>query len=453
MKTNNPVIDSMLEAQANVLNNWMDSAKKMQSSFSNGSVPHEGQNILKEWFDKQMAILNSMQNNSNSTFGGNNQNAQELFKNWINGQMSYAKQVTDFNQSIFNSFNNFGKPANDYITNFMTSNNAWTNIYNSFMHTLNTSYDTMYKNMNGGFNKDTFQNFMQGTQTYSKMLEFFQPMLTTMQKGQFNMDEFKNFFKAEHYANLTKQLFGDFYTGGNLKEFYDNSMSQVHNFFANQNNLGKEYFAQVQNMSKEFPHLFTGNAEKLKDMYSNYTNVFSKTFEPLLKVATPGKEKENIEAIITLMDKMTDYSAKQSELQMALQNTMRKSIEDVATHYTEKFKNPETFTKAPDVQEMYNEWIKTNEKLFTELFASEEFSKIKGETMNLSMDVKKHFEKQFESTLANFPVVLKSDVEELQKTIYDLKKQVKELQSKLSLNGGTTVDLLADDKNGKKIKK
>ena len=96
-----------------------------------------------------------MQQNSNSFFGNNsNQNTQEFFKNWFNSQMNYAKQMTDFNQSIFNSFNNFGKPANEYINNFMTANNAWTNIYNSFMHTLNSSYDSMYKNMNGSFNKD-----------------------------------------------------------------------------------------------------------------------------------------------------------------------------------------------------------------------------------------------------------------------------------------------------------
>jgi len=453
MKTNNPVIDSMLEAQANALNNWMDSAKKVQSSFSNGNVPQDSQAILKDWFEKQMAILNGMQQNSNSVFGNTNQNPQDFFKNWLNSQMSSAKQMTDFNQSIFNSFNNFGKPANDYMNNFMTSNNAWTNIYNSFMQTLNTSYDSMYKNMNGGFNKDTFQNFMQGTQTYTKMLEFFQPMLNTMQKGQFNMEEFKNVFKAEHYANLTKQLFGEFYTGGNLKAFYDNSMGQVQNFFSNQNNLGKEYFAQVQNMSKEFPNLFAGNLDKTKDLFTNYTHVFSKTFEPLLKVAAPGKEKENIEAVIALMDKMTDYNSKQTELQMALQNTMRKSVEDVAKQYADKFQNPELLTKAPDVQEMYNEWIKTNEKLFSELFASEEFSKIKGETMSLSMDVKKHFEKQFESTLVNFPVVLKSDVEELQKTVYELKKQIKELQSKLSLTGVSASDLLNDEKSSKKVKK
>ena len=43
------------------------------------------------------------------------------------------------------------------------------------------------------------------------------------------------------------------------------------------------------------------------------------------------------------------------------------------------------------------------------------------------------------------------DVEELQKTIYDLKKQVKELQTKLNIAGAS--DLLDDEKSGKKAKK
>ena len=68
---------------------------------------------------------------------------------------------------------------------------------------------------------------------------------------------------------------------------------------------------------------------------------------------------------------------------------------------------------------MYNESVKTNEALFSDLFASKEFSEAKGETMGLIMDVKAYFEKQYEKTFANVPVVFKSDLEELQKTIYD----------------------------------
>lgn len=452
MKTANPFIDSMVETQTNFLNSWMDSAKKMQAAFSNGNMVHEGQSIYKEWLDKQMAILNSMKDSSMNMFNNSadNNNPQEFFKNWFNQQASYAKQMADFNQSIYNSYNSFGKPAQDYMANFNQMNTSFTNIYNAWMNTLNASYDSMMKNMGTSFNKDVFSNFMQGNQMYAKMQEFFAPMADAMQKGKFNMEAFKNYFSAESYNNLTKQMFGNLYNGASVKEVYDNGMKQLQDFFTNQNNLSKEYFAQVQNMAKEFPGMFNGQTSTLKDFYGQMNNVFGKTFEPVLKLATPGKEKENIEATIALMDKIAEYSIKQAELQMYLQNTTQKSVEKVAKQFQEKYSNPQALTQMPNAQEMYNEWVKVNEQLFTELFASEEFSKVKGDALNLSMDVKKHFEKQFEQVFESYPVVFKTEVEELQKTVYELKKQVKELQSKLAMGGS---DLTDDDKNAKNRKK
>ena len=64
------------------------------------------------------------------------------------------KQMTDFNQSIYNSMVNYGKNANDYNNSFSTMNNAWTNIYNSWMNTMNTSYDTFSQNIKNPFNAD-----------------------------------------------------------------------------------------------------------------------------------------------------------------------------------------------------------------------------------------------------------------------------------------------------------
>lgn len=451
MKTPNPIIDTIVETQTNFVNNWMDSAKKMQSAFSNGNVAHEGQTIYKEYLDKQMSILNSMKDSSAKLFNGSSEsNPQEFFKSWFNQQAAHAKQMTDFNQSIYNSFSNFGKPAQDYMSNFGQMNTSYTNIYNSWMNTLNNSFDSMSKNMNGGFNKDIFSNFIQGNQMYAKMQEFFGPMADAIQKGKFNMEAFKNHFTAESYANLTKQMFGNMYNGGSVKEVYDNGMKQIHNFFTSQNGLSKEYFAQVQTMAKEFPSMFNGNATTLKDFYGQINNVFGKTFEPLLKLATPGKEKENVEATIALMDKLAEYSIKQAELQAFLQTTTQKSIEKVAQQYAEKFNTPLALTSPPKPEEMYSEWIKTNEQVFAELFASEEFSKVKGEAINLSMDVKKHFEKQFEQMFQSYPVVFKSEVEELQKTIYELKKQVKDLQSK---SVATPVFETADDDKSKNRKK
>ncbi len=97
---------------------------------------------------------------------------------------------------------------------------------------------------------------------------------------------------------------------------------------------------------------------------------------------------------------------------------------------------------------MFSEWVKTNEELFTDLFSSEEFSKVKGETLNLSMEVKKYFEQQFENNFRNFPVVFKSEVDELYKTIHELKKQVRELKAQLN-----EPELVEEGKSAKSRKK
>jgi len=455
MKTSNPVIDTIVESQAQFVNNWMDSAKKMQSAFTSGSIATEGQALYKEYFDKQMGVFNNLQQNSNSMFtsAAADNNPQEFFKNWFNQQAGYAKQMADFNQSIQNSFANFGKPAQDYMSNFGQANTAFTNIYNAWINTLNASYDSMSKNFSNTFNKDMFANYMQGNQMYAKMQEFFQPMITAMQKGQFNADQFKDYFNAEYYNSLSKQMFGGFYNEASVKEAFDNGIKKLHEFFVTQNNLGKEYMSQMQSVASNFPQMFNGHMNtNMKEFYNQIQNVFGKTFEPLMKMTNPGKEKETAEAWIALMDRIAEYSVKQAELQMFLQTTTKAGVEKIMQDYASKYSTADAMKNLPSPQEMYSEWVKVNEQLFTELFASEEFSKVKGEALNLSMDVKRQFEKQFESTFSNLPVVFKSEVEELQKTVYDLKKQIKELENKLALQTAGA-DLFEDEKSGKGRKK
>jgi polyhydroxyalkanoate synthesis regulator phasin len=448
MKTTNPVLDTIIESQTQIINNWMDSAKKMQSALAKGNIASDGQQLYKEYFDKQMDILNSMKNSAGSMFGQSENNPQDFFRNWFNQQATYAKQMADFNQSIQSSFNNFGRPAQEYTNAFGQANSAFTGIYDAWINALNASYDSLSRQMNGTFNKDVFGNFVQGSQVYTRMQEFFQPMAEAMQKGKFNVDAFREYFTPESYKNLARQMFGNFYNDASIREVYDNAIRQIQDFFTTQNNLSKEYFTQVKNITDTMPQLFAGGAAgQMKEFYGQIQNVFGKTFEPLLKLANPGKEKENIEALIVLMDRVAEYTVKQAELQALLQNTARKAVEDVGTSFAEKFADPKNLAKAPDAQELYSEWVKVNEKLFTDLFASEEFSKVKGETLNLSMDVKKHFESQFESSFKHFPVVFKSEVEELHKIIHDLKKQVRELKSEIS---GVVAD---EDKSAKTRKK
>jgi hypothetical protein len=469
MKTNNPIIDNMMDAQATAMNTWMDSAKKFQTAFTNGNPMGDSQNIYKDMMDKQAAMFNGMQANGANPFMTNpmmtnpfttnpfmnsNTRPEEFFKNWYSQQMNGVKQMTDFNQSIYNSAINYGKTANDINNSFSTMNNAWTNIYNSWMGTMNTSYDSFSNTMKNPFNKDMFKNMFEGNQMTLKIQEMFQPMLKAIQNNDFSMETWKNINNTENYKQMTEQVFGSFFNNGNLKDVFESSTKQLQGFFVNQNGLGKEYYEQMKNMTSQFPEMFSGNSEQMKDLYSKMNNVFGKTFEPLLKMANPGKEKENIEATIALMDKVSEFSVKQSELQSQLYKTMQSSMEELAKETQEKYKDMQagTFTP-PTANDMYNEWVKTNEKMFSELFATDEFSKVKGEALTLSMDVKKHFEKQFENVFEQYPITFKSEMEEVYKTMHDLKKTVKDLQTKLAMTNAASAELFDEEKVSKTKKK
>lgn len=450
MKTN-PIFENLIEAQTQAINNWVDSTRKFQTAFTSGSIATEGQSIYKEWLDKQMSFFSGFQANFKNQDG---LKPEEFFKSWYNQQLEQVKKMTDFNQSLYNSFANFGKNPADYATNFNSVNQAWTNIYNSWMGALNSTYDTFAKNIPGGVNKDAFKNFFEGSQVYLKLQEFWQPAFDAMKGGNFNGEALKKYYSPEAYKHITEALFSNWFQNANMKEVFDASIGKIQNFFANQNNLSKEYFQAFQNISNEYPQLVSGDFAKLSELYKHANNVFSKSFEPLLKLVGAGKEKEAIEENIALLDKIAEFSVKQAQLHFHLYTTTQKAVESTSRKAFEKFEKftPEEL-KAQSFNEVYNEWVKTNEELFTDLFASEDFSKIKGDLLNISMDAKKHFEKQFENVFNVYPVVFRSEVDELYKTIHDLKKQVKTLETRLAAQGASALVFEDDDRTAKAKKK
>jgi hypothetical protein len=448
MKTNNPIIDNMIETQTQAINSWVDSTKKIQSALMGGNIATEGQNIYKEWMEKQMGAFSGMQANYSKM---DTNKPEEFFKNWYNQQLAEVKKMTDFNQSLYSSVANFGKSPADYMTNYSQANQAWTKIYNTWMGTLNSTYDTFSKNIPSSFNADAFKNIFEGNKIQLKLQEFWQPAFAAFQNGNFTADNFKKFMQPDAYKEITQQLFQSMAGQATLKEVFDASIKKIQDFFVNQHNLSKEYASTFTNISNEYPQLISGDFAKLTDMYKHAQNVFGKSFEPILKLATPGKEKESIEASIALLDKISEYSVKQAQLQQHLYGTTQKALEEAAKHAFDKIK-PETLQQQ-SFTEFYNEWLKTNETLFTELFESDEYSKLKGELLTISMDVKKDFEKQYESAFSMYPIVFKSEAEELYKTVYELKKQVKALETRLAAQGAATLSFDDEEKVSKTKKK
>src|SRR5690606_27006877 len=80
------------------------------------------------------------------------------------------------------------------------------------------------------------------------------------------------------------------------------------------------------------------------------------------------------------------------------------------------------------IMALYQEWMNISDKTFVSLFESDEYSEKMAEVSAMQMRLKKDMEKQAEKMLVGLPVATRSEMDELYKTIYDLKKQVRELE-------------------------
>jgi hypothetical protein len=301
--------------------------------------------------------------------------------------------------------------------------------------------------MKGGLNKNVFEQMFQSQNVMLKMQEFYAPFQKAMQTGQFNMDTFKKMMDPAEYKKNMENMFAGMMPQNNMKEFFDMYAAQMHNLFGNSQNLTKEMRENMENMMKSFPQLFNADMGKMMNVYNQMSDNMHKTMAPFVKMMAPGKEKENMQASFETMDKMAIYQIKNAQLQYLMLTTGQKAVEKTMEMVTEKFQNQ---TEITSFNKFFQEWVNLNEGSYVELFNSEEFSALKAEVTSLSLAIKKDLETQFESQMAVYPFVFKSDMNEVYQTMHELKNKVKSLEAQLAAVKASTVELDEEEEVAKK---
>jgi hypothetical protein len=435
--TNPFATEAIADAQTKTMNNFMESTQKFQKAMMGGHIKEKGADIYNDWLQGQFNIMGTTANTATAaTMPNASLYNQDYYKNWYATQMNMMKNMIDSNQGMYNQFINFGKPAHTIQDSFGGMNTTWTNMYNNYMTTINGMYTNMNNMMPNSTTKDAFTTMFQTQNVYLKMQELMQPMMTAMQgmkTGSFDVDTMKNLFDMNQYKQVTEKMFEGFFpSNNNFKPMFESYIKNIESYFANNTATQKDFTAQYQNMLNNWPNLVGADFSKINTMGHTYaTNVFGKTMEPLLNMITPSKEKEQVEMMITIVDKMMSYYTKQAQMQYLLYTASQKSAEETVTMMTEKMKMT-TGTEPVNFQEFFTQWVNSNEKIYTDLFASDEFSSTKSDLLNVSLGIKKELESQFESNFATFPVVYRTEMDELYATIHTLKNKVKEMEAQLN---------------------
>lgn len=407
--------ESMMDSQKQFVDTMTQTTENMKNGFG-GNVNND---YFKKWFDNQMSFFNqgtaSKENEKTNT-----NNPFEYFTNMFQNNLTKGQDMASFMNNAMNNWMTWNQNMNKFNTGMNDANNMFQN-WNGM---LTKSYQDMLNNFGAnGTQKEAFMGLFNTQDMYMKMYEFWSPMMKQMQENSFNMDTFKTMFNAEQYKEMMDRMFQlNPEMSSQMKDFYMNAINS-------NMNMGKEAYEQMKKQMENMPSFGTESFEKALSQYNDFSAKMNDTMSPLVKMMTPGKDREQMIALNELGNKMVAYQVREAQFRYMLYTTGLKAMETLAQNVSNKIQNGDKYT---DFNAFYNEWISTNDSVFGELFSSEEYSKFQADFTTVTMTVKKSVEKQMEKMMANVPVITRSEMDDLYKTVYEMNKHIKSLEKKIA---------------------
>jgi len=168
------------------------------------------------------------------------------------------------------------------------------------------------------------------------------------------------------------------------------------------------------------------------NMHSGYTNWHSQmneAFAPFTKLVTPTQQTKAMQEWAEISNRVMVYNIKNAELQHMIYTQGAKVMDKLAENVAKKVQEGGEVTS---MLALYQEWLNLSDKVYVNLFESTEYSTLMAEVGSMQMKLRKDIELQTEKMLKDIPVATRSEMDEVYKTIYDLKKQVRELEKKIN---------------------
>lgn len=406
------MFETMANMQKQAMDNFTQMTESMQKNMTQNNVIDS--DFFKKWYDSQMSFFNQ---------GGEkteNNNPMNFFNTWMNNQLETARNWFDQSQK---SWHNMAAGNNDAKATFDQSMNMFSN----WMSTMNTTYAEMLKNFSGNADaKHSFEGMFNNAQTYLKMFELWMPMMKNLQDKSFTPDMFKNMFNFGTYKEMMDKMFSmqpDFMKNmnydmmKNMKENMNKAMSEGKNMYDSMKN---NMMSMMPDSSESFNQLY--------NVYNNFYSTMNNAAAPLMKLMTPGKQKDQVDMMNEMANELALYNMKNAQMQYMMYVTGMKAQEEVANHMYDKMQKGEEISNFMTV---YQDWLNTNDQVFVNLFDSEEYSKMQSELHSLGMRLKRKIDLQLEKSMENLPLINRTEMDSLYKTIQDMKKRINDLQKQI----------------------
>jgi len=343
----------------------------------------------------------------------------DIFDNWFQTQRAYLEKWAESNANLQKSF-----PGLDWSKGTAKDPHDLFSLYNTWRDTVGKYFDVSIKNQSFEISKDTISKLFNGADAYVKLYEFWEPLIKAMQERATEGGSYEDVWDPSTYKEMMDKVFG-FSTPETLMEFYGQSSKLVETWGGKGQLFVQPWADAIKKNMDAFLDLAAGDTDASMSIFHNIYSAFEATAGKAFKVPAVGKNREEVETLLKTMDRYSVFLAKNTEFQHTIYQTGQKAMEEVVEAIAKKIKADGEITH---FDEFFKLWATINEKDFLALFKTVEFSKLQGMVLDAALEARKSFHQLMEMFLSDFPIPLRSEMDDLYKTVYNTKKDVRELR-------------------------
>ncbi|KAA6432649.1 hypothetical protein FEM33_23285 [Dyadobacter flavalbus] len=318
----------------------------------------------------------------------------------------------------------------------------WMQGYQSMMENMTTgNFGNAYNPFGSNQMRDAFSNMLKSVDIYTRLFALWQPVLKQMEQMPFDHKDMWKMIDPEAFRSFVDKLFG-VDQGTIMKGYYEQYGKLMKMWMATMGDAGSSFGPMAGNAMPFFSGMAQMNPEGMMQFYGSLFQTAQKGFTPYFAQTSNGSAHYS-ESFSKLAGLWSDYVTKMSQMQSMLYKTSVSAWEKVMQSVSEK---SQTDHSAKSFDEFYNEWATINEREYVTLFATEAYAALQGELLKLHAEISKTYDKQMESFLQPFPVVLKSQLEEVYQVNHELRNRISELERLIT-------ELQQEVKSNQKVKK
>ena len=376
----------------------------MNNDFLKNMVESQ-KNMMVMWQDMYKNMAHTNDDPYTKAFG----DFLEMQKNYMNFFSSFMQPTSNFGEMPFpfmgmNQWNETQKSMNEYFDKFKQYYNPL-EIGKTFSPAV----------------KDVFEKMMNANTYYLNMYQLWRELENTNIKPA--TDEMKKFsaMLVEKYNPIFKDMVVPL-----LPQEFQPLIRNTFDLFKTYIDTSVDFYTPWTNNYTNLRDLFVegmlDDKAKLGKFFELWREQFDKTFGVILLSPSFGINKELIEQQNKTFDTYVDMVLLGIDFITRILAVQNENIDDIIKKYfemVEKGSQPKSFS------EFYKYWAEELEHILESYFATPEYSNLLGQLSSVAMDYKIEMQKLTEKYLEETPLVTRSEMDSLYKTIYDLKKELR----------------------------